>query len=147
VANSWRSQRWPSLRLLTLNWLTRLPGYDYAGDDPDGYMPAAGVVSTLTRYARLAAAPVRTGATVHTVRTTPGGFEINDEMLYARAVVLATGACARPAIPAVSGAVPRPMRRSGNHFREPPCILVPTSAGITGHRCRSSRRYEFWDLV
>jgi cation diffusion facilitator CzcD-associated flavoprotein CzcO len=60
VANSWRSQRWPSLRLLTPNWLTRLPGYDYAGDDPDGYMPAAGVVSTLTRYARLAAAPVRT---------------------------------------------------------------------------------------
>jgi putative flavoprotein involved in K+ transport len=41
VANSWRTQRWPSLRLLTPNWLTRLPGYDYAGDDPGGYMPAA----------------------------------------------------------------------------------------------------------
>jgi putative flavoprotein involved in K+ transport len=74
VANSWRTQRWPSLRLLTPNWLTRLPGYDYAGNDPDGYLPAAGVVSTLTRYARLAAAPVRTGTTVHTVRTIPGGF-------------------------------------------------------------------------
>jgi putative flavoprotein involved in K+ transport len=109
VANSWRTQRWPSLRLLTPNWLTRLPGYDYAGDDPGGYMPAAGVVATLTRYARLAAAPVRTATTVHTVRTTPGGFEIqaNDEMLHARAVVLATGACARPAIPAVTGAVPQ----------------------------------------
>jgi len=111
VANSWRTQRWPSLRLLTPNWLTRLPGYHYAGNDPDGYLPAAGVVSTLTRYARLAAAPVRTGTTVHAVRTTPGGFEIqaNDEMLHARAVVLATGACARPAIPAVTGAVPRPI--------------------------------------
>jgi putative flavoprotein involved in K+ transport len=111
VANSWRTQRWPSLRLLTPNWLTRLPGYDYAGDDPGGYMPAAGVVATLTRYARLAAAPVCTATTVHTVRTTPGGFEIqaNDEMLHARAVVLATGACARPAIPAVTGAVPRPI--------------------------------------
>ena len=111
VANSWRTQRWPSLRLLTPNWLTRLPGYHYAGNDPDGYMPAAGVVSTLIRYARHAAAPVHTGATVHTVRTTPGGFEIqaNDDMLRARAVVLATGACARPAIPAVTGAVPRPI--------------------------------------
>ena len=43
VANSWRTQRWPSLRLLTPNWQTRLPGHDYAGDDPDGYMPVAGV--------------------------------------------------------------------------------------------------------
>jgi putative flavoprotein involved in K+ transport len=111
VANSWRTQRWPSLRLLTPNWLTRLPGYDYAGNDPDGYLPAAGVVATLTRYARFAAAPVCTATTVHTVRTTPGGFEIqaNDDILHARAVVVATGACARPAIPAITGAVPRPI--------------------------------------
>jgi putative flavoprotein involved in K+ transport len=57
VANSWRSQRCPSLRLLTLNWLIRLPGCDYAGNDPGGYMPAAGVVATLTHYARFAAVP------------------------------------------------------------------------------------------
>jgi len=109
VANSWRTQRWPSLRLLTPNWLTRLPGYDYAGDDPDGYMPAADLVALLTRYARLADAPVRTATTVHTVRAVPGGFEIraNDDMLHARTVVLATGACALPAIPAISGAFPR----------------------------------------
>ena len=36
VANSWRTQRWPTLRLLTPNWQTRLPGYAYAGDDADG---------------------------------------------------------------------------------------------------------------
>ena len=41
VANSWRTQRWPSLRLLTPNWQTRLPGHPYAGDDHDGSMPAA----------------------------------------------------------------------------------------------------------
>jgi hypothetical protein len=51
VANSWRTRRWPSLRLLTPNWLTRLPGYDYAANDPNGCLPAAGVVSTLTRFA------------------------------------------------------------------------------------------------
>ncbi len=109
VANSWRTQRWPSLRLLTPNSLTRLPGYDYAGDAPDGYMPAADVVATLTRYARLAAAPVRTGTTVHTVRTAPEGFKIqaNDDVLHARAVVLASGASIRPAIPAVAAAIPR----------------------------------------
>ncbi|HJY03414.1 MAG TPA: FAD-dependent oxidoreductase, partial [Streptosporangiaceae bacterium] len=108
VANSWRTQRWPSLRLLTPNWQTRLPGYHYAGEDPDGFMPAAGVVATLTRYARLAGAPVRTATTVHTVRAAPEGFEIQtaDELVRARAMVLATGACVRPAVPALAAAVP-----------------------------------------
>src|ERR1700733_10121150 len=94
VANSWRTQRWPSLRLLTPNWQTRLPGRPYAGDDPDGFMPAADVVTTLTRYAGLVGAPVRTATTVHTVRVVPPGFQIRagDDLICARAVVLATGA-------------------------------------------------------
>ena len=64
-------------------------------------MPAADVAATLTRYARLAAAPVCTATTVHTVRAAPQGFEIhaNDDLLSARTVVLATGACNLPAIP------------------------------------------------
>ncbi|MGH3254894.1 MAG: flavin-containing monooxygenase [Streptosporangiaceae bacterium] len=108
VANSWRTQRWPSLRLLTPNWQTRLPGHDYAGDDPDGFMPVTDVVATITRYARLVAAPVRTTATVHTVRAVSEGFEIraNGDVLRARAVVLATGACNLPTIPGVADAVP-----------------------------------------
>jgi putative flavoprotein involved in K+ transport len=108
VANSWRTQRWPSLRLLTPNWQTRLPGHDYAGDDAGGYMPVAEVVATLTRYAGLIGAPVRTASTVRTVRPASQGFEIlaGDGVLYARAVVLATGACNLPAIPGVADAVP-----------------------------------------
>src|SRR5580658_2673464 len=108
VANSWRTQRWPSLRLLTPNWQTRLPGHDYAGDDPDGYMPAADVAATLTAYARLVGAPVRTLMTVQALRAGPRGFEIRagDDLLRARAVVLATGACTRPAIPGIADAVP-----------------------------------------
>ncbi|HEY6297535.1 MAG TPA: NAD(P)/FAD-dependent oxidoreductase [Streptosporangiaceae bacterium] len=108
VANSWRTQRWPSLRLLTPNWQTRLPGHDYTGDEPDGYMPVTDVVATITSYARLVGAPVRTGTTVRTVRATPEGFEIraNGDVLRARAVVLATGACNLPAIPGFADAVP-----------------------------------------
>ena len=111
VANSWRTQRWPSLRLLTPNWQTRLPGHDYAGDDPDGFMPAAGVVATLSAYARKVGAPVRADTTVHGLRAGPRGFEIRagDELIHARAAVLATGACARPAIPGLAGTVPSPV--------------------------------------
>jgi putative flavoprotein involved in K+ transport len=108
VANSWRSERWPSLRLLTPNWQTRLPGYAYAGDDPDGFMPAAEVAPTLSSYARSISAPVRTGTTVRAVRATPQGYQIRaeDELLRARAVVVATGACALPAVPAIASAIP-----------------------------------------
>jgi putative flavoprotein involved in K+ transport len=111
VAHSWRTQRWPSLRLLTPNWQTRLPGHPYAGDDPDGFMPVAGVIATLTGYARLVGAPVRTATPVHAVRAAPRGFHIQagDDLLHARAVVLATGACIRPAIPAMADAVPPPV--------------------------------------
>ncbi len=108
VANSWRTQRWPSLRLLTPNWQTRLPGHDYAGDDPDGFMPVADVVATITRYAGHVGAPVRTGTAVTAVRAAPAGFQIRagEDLLCARAVVLATGACNLPAIPAAACAVP-----------------------------------------
>ena len=108
VANSWRTQRWPSLRLLTPNWQTRLPGHHYAGDDPGGFMPVAGVVATLARYARLIGAPVRTAVAVRTVRAVSRGFEIqaNDDLLCARAVVVATGACNLSAVPGIAGAVP-----------------------------------------
>src|SRR5580658_4381089 len=108
VANSWRTQRWPTLRLLTPNWQTRLPGHDYAGDDPDGYMPVTDVVATITHYARLVGAPVHTATTVRTVRAAPEGFEIlaNGDVFRARAVVLATGACNLPAIPGIAGGVP-----------------------------------------
>ena len=44
VANSWRTERWDSLRLLTPNWQCRLPGYAYDGDDPDGFMTMPEVV-------------------------------------------------------------------------------------------------------
>jgi putative flavoprotein involved in K+ transport len=111
VANSWRTQRWPSLRLLTPNWQLRLPGRDYAGDNPDGFMPVGEVVASLTRYARLIGAPVCTGVTVHALRAGPQGFQVRagDDLLCARAVVLATGACTLPAIPAVADAVPPPV--------------------------------------
>ena len=108
VANSWRTGRWPSLRLLTPNWQTRLPGYHYTGEDPDGYMPVAEVIATLTSYARLIDAPVRTGTAVHAVRAAAQGFQVHagDDILHARAVVLATGACNLPAIPALADALP-----------------------------------------
>ena len=51
VANSWRTERWDSLRLLTPNWQCRLPGREYNGDDPDGFMTMPEVVDFIAGYA------------------------------------------------------------------------------------------------
>ena len=63
VANSWRRERWDSLRLLTPNWQSRLPGLRYDGPDPDGYMTMGEVVDFIDRFAvasQLRSGPART---------------------------------------------------------------------------------------
>src|SRR5437667_3838936 len=74
VANSWRTERWDSLRLLTPNWQCRLPGYAYEGVDRDGFMLAAEVVDVIAAYAKSVAAPVHTGTTVSSLRRTDDGY-------------------------------------------------------------------------
>src|SRR5947208_4431518 len=74
VANSWRRERWDSLRLLTPNWQSRLPGLSYDGPDPDGYMTAGEVSDLIERFAAVSRAPVRTGAAVTSVRQSGDGY-------------------------------------------------------------------------
>ena len=108
VANSWRRERWDSLRLLTPNWQSRLPGYRYEGTDPDGFMTMAEVIGFVSRYAEIAAAPVRTHTTVTSVRLVDHGYHVATDRgdLYCRTVVLASGACNLPHLPAAREAVP-----------------------------------------
>jgi putative flavoprotein involved in K+ transport len=108
VANSWRTERWPSLRLLTPNWQTVLPDYAYEGDDPDGFMAVAEVVDTIASYAKHVDAPVQTNTTVESVSATGDGYRVvTDQGVWdARSVVLASGACNRAVTPACAAAVP-----------------------------------------
>jgi putative flavoprotein involved in K+ transport len=88
--------------------MTRLPGHAYDGDDPDGYMGAAEVADFIAGYAKAGAAPVLTNTTVTAVRPADGGFVVDTDQgsWTARAVVLASGACNLPTVPAVSEPVP-----------------------------------------
>jgi putative flavoprotein involved in K+ transport len=94
VANSWRIQRWDSLRLLTPNWMTRLPGYAYRGSEPDGYLSAPEVAQLIQAYATESAVPVLTNTTVISVRPGYGGYLVQTDQgsWRARTVVLASGA-------------------------------------------------------
>ena len=122
VANSWRTERWDSLRLLTPNWLTRLPGWAYRGPDPDGYMTASEVVDFLDGYRRAIAAPVQTNTTVLCVASTDGGYVVTTDhgQIACRAVVVASGACSTPKVPALAGELPPRIRQLAPiHYRRP----------------------------
>lgn len=108
VANSWRRERWDSLRLLTPNWQSRLPGLRYEGPDPDGYMTMDEVAEFIERFAKVSNAPVRTGVNVTSVRRAGDGYQVTTSRgeIACRAVVIASGACNEPTVPAFSDAVP-----------------------------------------
>jgi putative flavoprotein involved in K+ transport len=109
VAQSWRTERWDSLRLLTPNWMTTLPGVRYEGDSPDGYMTAAETVALLCAYRSSFDPPVHAGIEVVAACRTGDGFEIRTTggIWHCDAVVTATGGSSEPRIPGFASEVPR----------------------------------------
>ena len=105
TAERWRSERWDSLRLLSPNWATRLPGWSYQGAEPDGFMTAAELTTYLTDYADSFTAPVEEHSDVRAVDQAAGGFvvETEDTMWRARNVVIATGWADQPRVPSFAG--------------------------------------------
>jgi cation diffusion facilitator CzcD-associated flavoprotein CzcO len=104
AAARWDAHAWQSLRLLTPNWMTRLPGHRYRGPDPDGFMRAQEVGGYLRSYAALSAAPVTEGAEVTSVRRSAAGYRITTTAgtWTAVSVVLATGWCDLPYVPGMA---------------------------------------------
>lgn len=137
VAERWRSERWDSLRLLTPNWQTRLPGYRYDGPSPDAFMGMAELIRFLERYAEWSRAPVVTGTTVtslagegrlYRIGTTSGGWLADN-------VVIATGYSDVPDVPPLAGQVPRAITqvvpsayRNPADLPEGPVLVVGASA-------------------
>lgn len=122
VAHSWRTQRWDSLRLLTPNWMMRLPGCRYQGDDPDGYMGAAEVTGFIAAYARRLSAPLHTHTTVTAVESAGEAYRVATDRgdWRCRAVVLASGAFGRPVVPALSAQLPGAVAQlSAASYRNP----------------------------
>lgn len=108
AGNSWSTDRWESLRLLTPNWQSALPGFEHEFADPDGYLTAPEVADYLGAYARAVDAPVRTGVTVTSVQPVDPGYRIvtSDGEWTADAVVLANGGSGIANVPPIADGVP-----------------------------------------
>jgi len=108
VANAWRTERWDSFRLLTPNWMTRLPNYRYDGTAPNGYMDGEAVVSFFDTYAARIDAPVQEETAVRSVTRRGDRFEVTTDRgrWVADAVVIATGANSLPRVPAFASRLP-----------------------------------------
>ncbi|AGL19203.1 MSMEG_0569 family flavin-dependent oxidoreductase [Actinoplanes sp. N902-109] len=109
VGHEWRDRRWDSFCLVTPNWQVDLPGFPYAGDDPDGFMSGAEVVAHLEKYAVSFAPPVREGVAVTRLRRTATGvfaLETSAGACTADQVVVATGPYHEPAIPRIAERLP-----------------------------------------
>ena len=139
IANSWRTERWDSLRLLTPNWQSRLPGFGYAGDDPDGFRTMQETVDFVVGYARVISAPVETGTTVTSVRASDDGYSVTTDRgnWHCRTVVLAAGACNIASIPECASAAPPSIARlTPIEYRNPgqlePGGVLVVGASATG---------------
>jgi putative flavoprotein involved in K+ transport len=139
VAERWCSQRWDSLRLLTPNWMTRLPGYAYSGPDPEGFMARDEVAAFLSKYGEHSRAPVFCHTRVERVSHTLGGYLVTTDRgnWIARSVVLATGACDHAAIPEMARNLPGDIRQiSPSDYSRPDCLpaggVLVVGASATG---------------
>jgi putative flavoprotein involved in K+ transport len=139
IANSWRRERWDSLRLLTPNWQSRLPGYRYDGPDADGYMAMRELVAFLSRFATVSGAPVRTSTTVTSLQQVDGGYQVTTDQgeIGCRSVVIASGACNLPNVPALRRDIPTSIEQFtafdyGNPSRLPDGRVLVVGASATG---------------
>ncbi len=139
VANSWRRERWDSLRLLTPNWQCRVPGLRYEGPDPDGYMTMAEIIEFIDRFAKVSGASVRTGTNVTSVRHGDDEYQVrtSDGEIRCRCVVIASGACNRPVLPQFAAAVPAAVEQlTPFDYRDPAQLpdggLLVVGASATG---------------
>lgn len=171
IANRWTSARWPTLRLLTPGWMTRLPGQQLAGNE-DGFLSAETLAAKLHDYSVGQSLPVIENTDVLALEKLGERFRAvtSRGCWIARCVVVATGACDRPLIPHwgkdIAPAIHQlasTQYRGSDHLPEGGVLVVGASAtGVqladeiassgrktvlaAGSHVRSPRRYRGRDL-
>jgi putative flavoprotein involved in K+ transport len=133
--HAWR-QRWDSFTLVTPNWMVRLPGAEYSGHAPDGFMPRDEVVSTFERYVADHNLPVLFGVDVLAVEplTDQSGYRVrtSESDYHAQHVVIATGLFQHAKIPAFAARLPVDVQQFPSEQYRNPSGLPPGAVLVVG---------------
>jgi putative flavoprotein involved in K+ transport len=133
--HTWRSARWDSFCLVTPNWQCRLPGWDYAGDDPDGFMKKDQILDYLAGFKRHVNAPLREGVTVRRVSPRPeGGYQVqtSEGELSAGQIVVASGGYQVPIIPRFAERLPSSITQLHSEQYRNPASLPEGAVLVVG---------------
>jgi putative flavoprotein involved in K+ transport len=136
AGNAWRNERWDSFNLLTPNWSFCLPGAEYQGSLPDGFMRRDEIVATFESYVQRYQLPVQYGTRVIAVESIGNGdgyrVRTDDEVLETRKVVIATGLFQRPRIPAFRTELPAHITQLHSSRYRNPQALPPGAVLVVG---------------
>ena len=112
---AWRNGRWDSFTLVTPNWCIKMPGDEYKGSDPDGFMGRSELLAYFEQYGEKFKLPVKYDTRVQSVEPDwhGSGFLVktNRENYRAANVVVATGLFQRPKKPAYSAKLPESVQQ------------------------------------
>jgi putative flavoprotein involved in K+ transport len=166
--HAWREERWDAFTLVTPNFQCRLPGYPYAGDEPEGFMRKDEILRYLDGFLETFDPPLHEGVEVtrlgdgFTLETTAGTWTADQ-------VVLAVGGYHTPWSPPAD--VPAEIvQLHSNAYRSPDALpdgaILVVGTGQSGaqiaedlhlagrrvHLClgdapRCARRYRGRDVV
>jgi putative flavoprotein involved in K+ transport len=139
LGGGWQD-RWDGFRLVTPNWSTSLPGFEYDGPNPAGFMPRAEIAARIAGYARQIEAPVRLETRVSRLAVRPGGgfhLDTTDGPIDAASVIVAAGSFHQPKIPAIAADLPHRLTQvHSHHYRResdlPPGAVLVVGSGQSG---------------
>jgi putative flavoprotein involved in K+ transport len=124
-AEAWRNHRWDSFTLVTPNWTVRMPGAEYQGDEPDGFMSGEEVVAYLEDYIERFRLPIQYGVRVSSVEANGAGYLVHtgEATLEVTNAVIATGLFQQPKIPPFSANLPEEVQQlHSSQYRNPAAL-------------------------
>jgi len=137
--HAWKHQRWDNFCLVTPNWQCKLPGFEYVGNDPHGFMVKNEIIRFVENFAENFNPPVQSGVEVTALMPEGEGFLVQTDRgdYSARHVCIATGGYHTPITPRMAERLPaRVLQLHANQYRNaaalPPGAVLIVGTGQSG---------------
>jgi putative flavoprotein involved in K+ transport len=133
--NSWRTQRWDSFTFVSPNWNFQLPGGEYDGQDPDGFMTRTEIVSRIDKYVENNQLPIAFNTCVTSVQPVDGEtylVQTQAKDYHAHNVVVSNGWFQVGKTPPFAGKIPQSILQLHSSSYRNPQSLPPGAVLVVG---------------